>query len=108
MRTNNASVFENENLFKSVFEKWAKGLCRGPSGLGGRTFRDPFGGVQSVVTLEWSEVFAVLHCEPSSLGVGPSAVQTRDVSDLHKSLCASADSLVRGRRPTVGAKMELG
>jgi hypothetical protein len=57
-----------------------------------------------VVTLEWSEVFAVLHCEPSSLGVGSSAVQTRDVSDLHKSLCASADSLVRGRRPTVSAK----
>lgn len=35
------------------------------------------------------------------------AVVTRDVSDLHKSMCASADSTAKGREPSAGAKIEL-
>jgi hypothetical protein len=36
-----------------------------------------------------------------------SAILTRDVSELHKSMCASADSTARGHEPSTGAKIEL-
>jgi hypothetical protein len=61
-----------------------------------------------VVSSVWSKVISNCTTGHSGLGAGPSAVLTKDAPDLHKSLYACANCLVRGSGPSAGAKMEWG
>jgi hypothetical protein len=49
-----------------------------------------------------------LYCRPSGLGVGPSAVQTREGLNLHKSMYACADRPTSVGGPSACAKTVLG